>query len=45
MAAIAAQVHTVLDVLKVLRTVTSERYIEDGVMVGHTLVEIRDIGK
>ncbi len=43
MAAIAAQVDTVLEVLKVLRTVTFESYFEDGAMVSHTLVEIRDI--
>ena len=30
---ITDQVHTALDVLKVLRTVTSESYLEDGVLV------------
>jgi len=42
-AGIVAQVHTVLEVLKVLRYVTSEDYFEDGALVNHTLVEIRDI--
>jgi hypothetical protein len=40
---IRAQVRTVLEVLKVLRCVTSEDYFEDGALVSHTLVEIRDI--
>ena len=42
-AGIAAQVNTVLEVLKVLRTVTSESYFEDDVLVTHTLIQIRDI--
>jgi len=44
-AGIVSQVHTVLEVLKVLRCVTSEDYFEDGALVNHTLVEIRDIEK
>jgi hypothetical protein len=39
------QVHTVVDVLKTLRSVTDESYLEDGALVNHTLVEIRDLGK
>ena len=38
------QVHTVLDVLKTMRSITMESYLEDGVLVSHSLVEIRDIG-
>jgi hypothetical protein len=30
-------------VLKTLRTVTSESSIQDGVMVTHSLIEIRDV--
>jgi hypothetical protein len=37
------QVHTVLDVLKCLKSVTAETYVEDGVMVTHSLTEIRDM--
>jgi len=40
---VADQVHTVLKVLKVVRTVTSESYFKDGALVTHTLTEIRDI--
>jgi hypothetical protein len=42
---IAPQVRTVLDVLKVLRTVSSEIYLEDDVLVTHTLLEVRDVEK
>ena len=42
---IAEQVHTGLEVLKVLRSVTSESYLEDDVLVSHTLTEIHDVGK
>ena len=41
--AIKSQVNTVLDVLSVLRRITSETYEENGVMVTHTLTEIRDV--
>jgi hypothetical protein len=44
-AGIRDQVHTVLTVLKVLRTVTSEGYVEDGAVVTHTLMEIRDVAE
>jgi len=37
------QVRTVLSVLKTMRTITAENYVEDGLMVTHSLVEIRDI--
>ncbi len=40
---ITEQVHTVLEVLKVIRTITSEAYFDGDVLVQHTLVEIRDI--
>jgi hypothetical protein len=42
-ATIMDQVHTVLDVLKVIRTCTVECYMEDGALVSHSLTEIRDI--
>ena len=42
---IADQVHTALDVLKALRTISNESYLENGVLVTHTLVEIHDVGK
>ena len=31
--------------LKVLRSVSNETYFEDGALVNHTLVEIRDLEK
>lgn len=37
------QVHTTLDVLKVLRTISGQCYFEDGALVSHTLVELRDV--
>jgi len=37
------QVRTLLDVLKVVRTMTSECYLDGGALVRHTLVEIRDV--
>jgi hypothetical protein len=40
---ILAQVHSFLDVLKVVRTITSESYLEQGALVSHTELEIRDI--
>jgi hypothetical protein len=42
-AAIMDQVHTVLEVLKVIRTCTVESYMEDGALVSHSLMEVRDI--
>jgi len=39
------QVHVAVDVLKTLRSVTNESYLEDGALVNHTLVEIHDLGK
>ena len=41
--AIKQQVHTVLEVLKCLRTVTSKTTLEDGAMVTRTITEIRDV--
>jgi hypothetical protein len=43
--AVVDQVHTVVDVLKTLRSVTNETYLEDGALVNHTLVEVRDLEK
>jgi hypothetical protein len=43
--AVVDQVHTAVDVLKALRTITDESYLEDGVLVNHTLVEIHDLEK
>ncbi len=40
-----SQVHTALDVLKVLRSITNESYLDGGVLVHHTLVELRDVEK
>ncbi len=42
---IAEQVHTAVDVLKTLRTVSSECSIENGVLVTHTFAELRDVEK
>ena len=42
---IADQVHTAMDVLKALRVVTSESYLDGGVLVNHALVEIQDVKK
>lgn len=41
--AIMTQVHTVLDILKCLKTVTSESYFEDGACVSHSLTEVQDL--
>jgi hypothetical protein len=43
--AIADQVHVVIDVLKTLRSITGESYLEGDVMVSHSLLEIRDVEK
>ena len=42
---VADQVQTVLDVLKVLRSVTAKSYLEDGALVTHSFTEIRDLEK
>ena len=42
---IVEQVHTGLEVLKALRSITGETYLEDEVLVSHTLMEIHDVGK
>ncbi|MEN6459221.1 MAG: hypothetical protein ABFC63_09850 [Thermoguttaceae bacterium] len=44
-AATLTQVHMAIDVLKVLRSITSENYLEDKAMVQHTLVELKDVEK
>jgi hypothetical protein len=43
--AFVSHVHTVLDVLKTLRTITVETRIDGKAMVQHTVVEFRDIEK
>ncbi|MCD4726229.1 MAG: hypothetical protein K8R46_01090 [Pirellulales bacterium] len=40
---ILVQVHTALEVLKVLRTISGQCYFKDGALVSHTLVELRDV--
>ena len=40
---ILSQVHSGLEILKVLRTVSSATYVEDKVLVTHTEVHIRDL--
>jgi hypothetical protein len=41
--AVADQVGVVIDVLKAVRSITSESYLEDEALVSHTLMEIRDV--
>lgn len=40
---ILKQVHTVLDVLKVFQTLTAEAYFQDGALVNHSVLAIRDV--
>jgi hypothetical protein len=40
---VADQVRAVLDVLKVMRFVSCECYLEKGVLVSHSLTEIHDL--
>ena len=40
---IMAEVHTVLEVLKTLRTVTAKSQFDGGVLITHSLTEIRDV--
>lgn len=42
---VADQVRVAVDVLKVLRSITNETYLEDDALVHHTLVEIQDVAK
>ena len=42
---IADQVHTGLEVLQAIRSITSEVYLEGEVIVCHTLTEIHDVEK
>lgn len=37
------QVHTVIELLKVLRKISNECYFKDGALVIHTLVELQDV--
>jgi hypothetical protein len=39
------QVHTAVDVLKVIRSVSVEMYLENDVLVHHAQIEIRDVSK
>ncbi len=41
--AVSEQVETVMEVLGVLRKITSEAYFEGDALVSHTLIEIRDV--
>lgn len=40
---VLAQIRTLLEVLKAVRKVTGEMYLEGDAMVGHSLIEIRDV--
>ena len=42
---VIGQVHTVLEVLSTIKSITSETYIENNILVSHSLVEIHDLGK
>jgi len=42
---VIAQVHTVLEVLSTIKSITSESYIEGDSLVHHSLLEIHDLGK
>ena len=42
---VVSQVHTVLEVLSTIKSITSETYIENNIIVSHSLVEIQDLGK
>jgi len=42
---VVSQVQTVLEVLSTIKSITSETYIEDNIIVCHSLVEIQDLGK
>ncbi len=41
--AVVSQAHTVLEVLSTIKRITSEMYIEDNIIVSHSLVEIQDL--
>jgi hypothetical protein len=42
---VIAQVHTVLEVLSTIKSLTSECYVVDDAVVKHTLLEIHDLAK
>jgi hypothetical protein len=42
---VAEQVHTAVDVLKTLKSLTNECYLEGDALVHHTLLEIHDLDK
>ncbi len=42
---VIAQVHTVLEVLSTIKSLTSECYIEDDAVVKHSMLEIHDLAK
>jgi len=41
---VIGQVHTVLEVISTVKSITSESYFEDKILVTHSLVEIHDLG-
>jgi hypothetical protein len=42
---VIGQVHTALEVLSTIKSITSETYIENNIIVSHSQVEIQDLGK
>ena len=42
---ITSQVHSLLEIMKVVRTISNTSFFEDGALVSHTRIEIRDIGR
>ncbi len=42
---ITSQMHTILELLKTVRTITNVSYFQDGALVSHTVIEIKDIGR
>ena len=42
---VLSQVRTLMEVLSTIKSVTSETYVENNILVSHSLVEIHDLGK
>jgi hypothetical protein len=42
---VVSQFHTILEVLSTIKSITSETYMENNIVVSHSLVEIQDLGK
>ena len=42
---VLSQVRTLMEVLSTIKCVTSETYVENNILVSHSLVEIHDLGK